>query len=68
MEEFNVKCKCDICNQDKMCTEVIVLNENKQQQVKFWCKDCIDKINEEEAKQQELEIQEVYQDIIRSSY
>ena len=68
MYEFNVKGKCDICKQKKLCTEVIFINKCKQQKVKFWCKDCIDEINEEETRQQELEMQEVYEDIIRSSH
>lgn len=68
MEEFNVIGKCDICKKDKLCTEVILLNKKRQQYVRLWCKKCTDKINEEEARKQELAMQEVYEDIIRSSY
>jgi len=62
VEEFNVIGKCNICKLDNMCTEVITITKDKQQKVEFWCKDCVNKINEEEARQQ------VYEDIIRSMH
>ena len=65
MNEFNVRAKCDICNQNKLCTEAIVITKDKQQKVEFWCKECVDKILEEEAKQQELDMQDTYESIIR---
>lgn len=68
MDEFNVNAECDICKQKKLCTEIILINKQKQQKVEFWCKDCIDEIEKEEAKKQEEAMQEVYEDIIRSSH
>ena len=68
MNEFNVIGICDICKKYKLCTEVIMFNEKKQQKVELWCKECTDEIKEYEARQQELKMQEVYEDIIRSSH
>jgi hypothetical protein len=68
IEEFNVTGQCDICKQNNMCTEIITITKDRKQKVEFWCKDCIDKINEEEAKEQELQMQEVYEGIIRDMH
>ncbi|WP_195954810.1 hypothetical protein [Clostridium tertium] len=69
MKEFNVISECDICkNKSILCKEVIIITKEGKQKVETWCGECSKKIDEEIAEQQEEQMQEVYQDIIRSSY
>ena len=62
MYEFNVTGQCDICKEDKICTEVILIKDKKQE-VRLWCEKCFNNINEEVAQQQEEDMQETYESL-----
>lgn len=68
MKENIVITSCTICKKEKDCTEEELYDINKIKEIQYWCKDCKREIEEEWARQKEDEMQEVYQDIIRSSY
>lgn len=69
MEVFNIISKCDICKDESVfCKEVTLLTKEREEKIEKWCEKCSKKIDEEIAKQNELDMYEVYEDIIRSSY
>lgn len=64
MNGLEVIGQCDICKENKICAEVIVIKDEKQK-VRLWCKECCEKCLEEEAQQQEEDMQETYDSLKR---
>lgn len=65
-----IECKvigiCDICKNEKLCYEEIMITESKQQKLELWCKECKDKIEKEYYAEQDYKFQEeLYDDYVK---